>query len=238
MRAPHGNEGFIYIKVTDVLPEFKTLPGVEKLIGLVKVGKTNNITRRDEEYKIYLPMLFNTTFAVRVDDRHVAEQLVLEHFQKHNVRGEFDALARVAMSPELAKVASMVGVECLRIDPEAVKTVLLLLVVKIRRNSPPRSEAFCGFAAYSRGSICRIRSTRRRGRNDSTVARRWRIFATSHRFFGFSARMRSSSSGLISGSPVPGRITSIEPRPQVPRWLRSSGARRFAAAGFFFSGMG
>ena len=34
-----------------------------------------------------------------------------------------------------------------------------VLVVKIRRKSPPRSEAFCGFAAYSRGSICRIRST-------------------------------------------------------------------------------
>ena len=43
------------------------------------------------------------------------------------------------------------------------------LVVKIRRKSPPRSEPFCGFAAYSRGSICRIRSTRFQG--NSTVGR-------------------------------------------------------------------
>jgi hypothetical protein len=118
-------EGFIYIKITDVLPEFKALPGVEKLIGLVKIGKAGDLDRRDKEYKRYLPMLFHTVFAVRVSDRHVAEQLVLERFRKHNVRREFGASARQRMSPDLAKVANMVGVECFRIDLEAVKAVLL-----------------------------------------------------------------------------------------------------------------
>jgi hypothetical protein len=34
-----------------------------------------------------------------------------------------------------------------------------MLVVKIRRTSPRRSEVFSGFPAHSQGSICRIRST-------------------------------------------------------------------------------
>jgi hypothetical protein len=121
------NQGFIYIKITDVLAEFRSIPGVERLIGLVKLGKTNDLHRRNEEYKIYLPMLFHTVFAVRVDNRHVAEQLVLEHFREHNVRREVSASARQKMSPELAKVARMIGVECFRIDREAAKTVLLMI---------------------------------------------------------------------------------------------------------------
>jgi hypothetical protein len=38
-----------------VLPEFKALLGVEKLIGLVKVGKASDLDRRDKDYKRYLP---------------------------------------------------------------------------------------------------------------------------------------------------------------------------------------
>ena len=120
-------EGFLYLKITDVLPEFRTLPGVEKLIGLVKIGKASDLDRRDGEYRRYLPMLFHTVFAVRVSDRHVAEQLVLQHFRPHNVRSEFDVSARAQMSPELAKVARMVGVECFRIDPVEAKSILSLL---------------------------------------------------------------------------------------------------------------
>ena len=72
-------------------------------------------------------MLVHTVFAVRVSDRPVAEQLVLQHFRPHNVRSEFDVSARAQMSPELAKVARMVGVECFRIDPVEAKSILSLL---------------------------------------------------------------------------------------------------------------
>jgi T5orf172 domain len=122
-----ADPGCIYIKITDVTPECRSVAGVERLIGLVKLGKTNDLDRRDAEYKIYLPMLFHTVFAVRVDDRHIAEQLILEHFRPHNVRSEFGPSARQTMSPELARVARMVGVECFRIEPEAAKAVLLVI---------------------------------------------------------------------------------------------------------------
>jgi hypothetical protein len=120
-------EGFIYLKVTDVLPAFKTLSGIDPLIGLVKIGKARNLATRDKGYRLYLPMLFDTVFAVRVQDRHVAEQLILSHFQSYNVRREFDASAQQKMSSELARVAKMVGVECFRIDVQAVKDVMLLI---------------------------------------------------------------------------------------------------------------
>jgi T5orf172 domain len=121
----NAQAGFIYIKITDVLPAFRSVPGVERLLGMVKLGKTNDLARRDAQYKTYLPMLFHTVFAVRVDNRHVAEQLVLEHFRKHNVRSEVSASAR-RTTPELAKVAEQVGVECFRMDREAAKAVLLM----------------------------------------------------------------------------------------------------------------
>jgi hypothetical protein len=132
--------GFIYIKITDVLPECRSIPGVERLIGLVKLGKAGDLASRDRGYKAYLPLVFRTVCVVRVDDRHTAEALVLEHFRSRNVRREFDAAARRRMSPELAEVAAMVGRECFRIDREAAKAVLLMIGDEVPSCDRPADE--------------------------------------------------------------------------------------------------
>jgi T5orf172 domain len=119
--------GFLYIKISDVEPEFRSISGVESLLDLVKIGMALDLDKRDSGYKKYSPMRFQTVFAVRVENCRVAERLALDHFAKFNVRREFDKSARQSMSPELAHVAQMVGVECFRIDLEAAKAVLRMI---------------------------------------------------------------------------------------------------------------
>ena len=73
---------------------------------------------------------------------------------KHNVVG----LAKAAKILGMPIIASTTAKDVLwgPTFPELVA----VLVVKIRRMSPRKSEVFQRFVAHSQGSICRIRSTR------------------------------------------------------------------------------
>ena len=127
-------KGYLYARRL-VLAPGQTIPGgLENLKGLIKLGKAKDLTKREPGYqqwnRMYYPMVFETVFAaVEVDDNDLAEELLLEHFQKDNVVSEFGTAARQLMSPEQAKVAEVVGNgrECFRISAEAAQEILLQL---------------------------------------------------------------------------------------------------------------
>lgn len=49
--------GFLYIKISDVEPEFRSISGVESLLDLVKIGMALDLDKRDSGYKKYSPMV-------------------------------------------------------------------------------------------------------------------------------------------------------------------------------------
>jgi len=133
--------GYLYARKLEVAPG-QAIPGLENLNGLIKLGKAKNLAEREPGYEKwnqkYYPMVYGPVFAaVQVDDYDLAELLLLAHFKQANVVSEFGTAARKQLSPELAKIAEVVGNgrECFRISPEAAKEVLLQLGEPV--SSPP-----------------------------------------------------------------------------------------------------
>jgi Protein of unknown function (DUF1326) len=62
------------LKLDGDVPE-RPLAPIDRITGQL-LGQGWVQAGRDRDYKVYLPMLFHTVFAVRVDDRHVAEAVV------------------------------------------------------------------------------------------------------------------------------------------------------------------